>query len=143
MPYNHTPMPVPSQIIDNNQIRQPRISIVIPVYNKLEFTKECLRALQANTPPHLYEIVIVDNASSDRTDKFLKEISSSVQTISNQVNQGFARACNQGADTAQADLVLFLNNDTEPQPGWLEPLLHILDNNPEIAAVGSKLLYPD
>lgn len=113
------------------------------MYNKREFTEACLRALQENTPAHLYEIIIVDNASSDDTAEFLKQTSLPVRTLRNQENQGFARACNQGAAAARADLILFLNNDTEPQPGWLEPLLQILDSDREVAAVGSKLLYPD
>lgn len=124
-------------------MNRPRVSIVIPVYNKLEFTKACLLALQANTPSHLYETIIVDNASNDGTEEFLKEQSSRIRFIRNEANQGFARACNQGASAAQADLILFLNNDTEPQPGWLEPLIYILDSDPRVAAAGSKLLYPD
>jgi len=132
-----------SSTSDDKRNYQPRVSIVIPVYNKLEFTKACLQALQANTPAHLYEIIIVDNASSDGTEEFLKQTSADVRTIRNQINQGFARACNQGAAAAQADLVLFLNNDTEPQPGWLDPLLETLDRDPEVSTVGSKLIYPD
>ena len=122
---------------------EPRVSIVIPVYNKLEFTRTCLQALQANTPADLYETIIVDNASSDGTEEFLNQTATAVRTIRNQANQGFARACNQGAAAAHAGLVLFLNNDTEPQPGWLEHLLQILDDDSAVSAVGSKLLYPD
>jgi len=125
------------------RVSLPRVSIVIPVYNKLEFTKACLIALQANTADHLYETIIVDNASSDGTAEFLTQNSTSVRVLSNAANQGFAKACNQGANSAQADLVLFLNNDTEPQPGWLESLLDIIDQDPDVVAVGSKLLYPD
>ncbi|RQW88751.1 MAG: glycosyltransferase family 2 protein [Geobacter sp.] len=121
----------------------PRVSIVIPVYNKLEFTRACLIALRANTADHLYETIIVDNASSDGTAEFLAQNSASVRVLSNEVNQGFAKACNQGADSAQANLVLFLNNDTEPQRDWLESLLDVIDQDPVVVAVGSKLLYPD
>jgi GT2 family glycosyltransferase len=129
--------------VEDQPLDRPRVSIVIPAYNKLEFTRKCLRALEANTPSRLYETIIVDNASTDGTEEFLKQTSTPVRTIRNQANQGFARACNQGAAAAQADLVLFLNNDTEPQPGWLEPLLQILDRDSDVAAAGSKLLYPD
>ncbi len=128
---------------EDRLIDSPRVSIIIPVYNKLEFTKACLLALQANTPSHLYETIIVDNASNDGTKEFLEEQSARIRIIRNEINQGFARACNQGADAAHSDCVLFLNNDTEPQPGWLEALLQVLDKDPEVAAVGSKLLYPD
>lgn len=128
---------------DQQHKPEPRVSIVIPLYNKLECTKACLLALQANTSSSLYETIIVDNASSDGTEAFLTQTALPVSTIRNRENQGFAKACNQGAAAARADLILFLNNDTEPQPGWLEPLLQILDNDPAVSAVGSKLLYPD
>lgn len=133
----------PTDVVGDRLTEQPRVSIVIPVYNKLEFTRKCLLALQANTPSHLYETIIVDNASTDGTEEFLRQSSAPVRILRNEANQGFARACNQGADAAQADLVLFLNNDTEPQPGWLEPLLQVLDNDSAVVATGSKLLYPD
>ncbi len=136
-------MPGSARSTNDPRLPQPRVSIVIPVYNKLEFTKACLIALQANTAAHLYETIIVDNASSDGTAEFLYQNSTSVRVISNAANQGFATACNQGANSALANLVLFLNNDTEPQPGWLESLLHVIDHGPDVVAVGSKLLYPD
>jgi len=143
---NHASVPTwtdCARIVADHPSQRPRVSIVIPVYNKLEFTKACLLALQANTPAERYETIIVDNASSDGTEDFLKQIAGSARIIRNQANQGFAKACNQGAAAAQAELVLFLNNDTEPQPGWLEPLIHIVDSDSNVAAVGSKLLYPD
>jgi GT2 family glycosyltransferase/Flp pilus assembly protein TadD len=121
----------------------PRVSIIIPVFNKIELTRACLRAVRSNTPSDLFEIIIVDNASTDGTQVFLKEEAADARVIRNQVNRGFAGACNQGARAARGDCLLFLNNDTEPRPGWLEPLLQILDNDPEVAAAGSKLLYPD
>lgn len=123
---------------------QPKTaSIVIPVFNNVEYTKQCLRALIENTPNSPYEVVIVDNGSTDGTKEFLKCLGGSLKIISNAENLGFARACNQGSAVAGGDYLVFLNNDTKVQPGWLEELTKVLQNDSDVAAVGSKLLYPD
>ena len=128
-----------------NQISSffPKVSIVIPVFNKLNFTRRCIELLIRNTNSGLYEIVIVDNGSSDGTTTYLHSLASQFKIIYNHANLGFSQACNQGIRAATAPYILFLNNDTEPQPGWLEPLIEILDNDHSVAAVGSKLLFPD
>ncbi|MBW1900175.1 MAG: glycosyltransferase, partial [Deltaproteobacteria bacterium] len=66
-----------------------------------------------------------------------------VKIIKNEKNLGFAKACNQGAFAAQSKYILFLNNDVKVNTGWLEPLISILDDDLDVAAVGSKLLFPD
>jgi GT2 family glycosyltransferase len=95
------------------------------------------------TPPELYEVVLVDNASSDGTADLLAALDGDVTIIRNEVNQGFARASNQGAAAARGRHLLFLNNDTELHPGWLEPVVEILDREPDVGAVGALLLFPD
>lgn len=120
-----------------------KVSIVIPVFNKLEFTKKCIESIINNTPKCGYEIIVIDNGSTDGTNAYLKSIQGMVRTICNPKNAGFSKACNQGIRAATGPYVLFLNNDTEPQPGWLEPLVDVLDRDPSVAAVGSKLLFPD
>ncbi len=119
------------------------VSIIIPVFNNVEYTKQCLKTLIENTPNNLYEVIIIDNGSTDGTKELLKCLSGNVKIISNRENLGFARACNQGAAAADGNYLVFLNNDTEVQPGWLEELVKVLENDSEIVAVGSKLLYPD
>ncbi len=123
----------------------PRVSIIIPTFNNIALTRQCLDALNRNTPDGRYEIVVVDNASNDGTVEFLreKENAGELRVICNPKNLGFARACNQGAQNARANYILFLNNDTEVQPGWLDPLLHILDADERVAAAGAKLLFSD
>jgi GT2 family glycosyltransferase/Flp pilus assembly protein TadD len=120
-----------------------KVSIIIPVFNKVEYTQKCLTAIFRNTENNLYEIVVVDNASTDGTGKYLKELGDKVKFLTNRENLGFAKACNQGAAIASSEYLLFLNNDTEPKPKWLEPLVNLLDGSVSIAAVGSKLLFPD
>lgn len=121
----------------------PKVSIVIPVFNQLQFTQPCLQALFATLPPGLgCEVIVVDNASSDGTGAYLRGLGSRVRVLTNRDNLGFARACNQGARVACGNYLLFLNNDTVPQPGWLEALLEPLQaGNADIC--GARLLYPD
>ena len=121
----------------------PRVSIIIPVFNKAEYTRKCLESIWRHTPSEQYEIVIVDNASTDGTGKYLKGLGDKVKILTNRENLGFAKACNQGAAIASSEYLLFLNNDTEPRAKWLEPLIKMLDGSQSIAAVGSKLLFPD
>lgn len=121
----------------------PRCSIVIPLFNKVEYTERCLQSLIDNTDDDLYELVLVDNASSDDTASLLRQLEGDVVIIRNEENLGFARASNQGAWAARGEHLLFLNNDTEAHPGWLPPLLAALDRDPATVAVGSRLLFPD
>ena len=131
--------------VQADAIDAPNVSIVIPVFNQLELTRQCLAALKKNTRLAGCEIIVVDNGSADATPGFLKseEAAGQLRLVRNAKNLGFAKACNQGASIARGHYVLFLNNDTEVQPGWLEPLLSVAENDPSVAAVGSKLLYPD
>ncbi len=124
---------------------EPKVSIIIPTFNKLALTRQCLDALIRNTPGGRHEVVVVDNASNDGTVEFLREmeIAGELRVITNPKNLGFAKACNQGARISRGNYLLFLNNDTEVQPGWLDPLLHILDTDEKVATVGGKLLFPD
>jgi GT2 family glycosyltransferase/tetratricopeptide (TPR) repeat protein len=124
---------------------KPEISIIIPTLNKLELTRQCLRAVQANTPAPRHEIIVVDNGSTDGTGDFLRteETAGRLHAVFNSENTGFARACNQGARAASGRYLLFLNNDTEPRPNWLGPLFSLAEGDPAVAVVGGKLLFPD
>ena len=66
-----------------------------------------------------------------------------MKILRNPENVGFIMSCNRGAEAAQGDILVFLNNDTLPLSGWLSPLLRILRDNPEAGAVGGKLIYQD
>ncbi|OQW35778.1 MAG: hypothetical protein A4E19_16140 [Nitrospira sp. SG-bin1] len=118
-------------------------SIIIPVCNRLELTRDCLTALsQIGNQPE-YEVIIVDNGSTDGTQEFLAELKGDVQIIRNEENVGFAKACNRGARVARGQYLVFLNNDTIPQSGWLSSLVSEVDAHQEVGIVGSKLLYPN
>jgi GT2 family glycosyltransferase/glycosyltransferase involved in cell wall biosynthesis len=122
---------------------RPLVSIVIPLFNKVAYTARCLGALSEVTPEELYEVVLVDNASTDATGELLGLLDGDVTIIRNDDNRGFTLACNQGAAAARGRHLLFLNNDTEPRAGWLEALLARLDADPSVGAVGARLVYPD
>ncbi len=124
---------------------RPDVTIVIPVFGKLELTRACLASLAAAPVGASFEVVVVDNASPDGTAAWLREVAAAgrVRAIFNPANTGFAAACNQGAAAARGRHLLFLNNDTEVTPGWLDPLVDTLDLDPRVDAVGARLLYPD
>jgi GT2 family glycosyltransferase/tetratricopeptide (TPR) repeat protein/MoaA/NifB/PqqE/SkfB family radical SAM enzyme len=119
-------------------------SIIIPVFNNLSLTRQCLDSLGENTEgPH--EIIVVDNGSTDGTRDYLSRLEAAgwVRVVYNRTNLGFAKASNQGARAARGEYLVFLNNDTIVQPGWLEEMVACATKDEKIGAVGAKLLYPD
>jgi GT2 family glycosyltransferase len=120
-----------------------KTTIIIPAFNNANYTKKYLLALQKNTnSDFLKEIIVVNNASTDETGKLL-ETFKNIRVITEKKNINFAGACNVGARAAKGEILLFLNNDTEVQPGWLEPIMETVEKNNKIGAVGVKLLFPD
>ncbi|HUB88085.1 MAG TPA: glycosyltransferase [Verrucomicrobiae bacterium] len=121
----------------------PAVSIVIPTFNNFALMRKCLDALFATTPSNS-EIIVVDNSSTDGSLEFLREQENAgrLRLISNPRNEGFARACNRGAQTARNPLLLFLNNDTETTAGWLDALVAAAQL-PDVGIAGAKLLYAD
>ena len=119
------------------------VSIVIPVYNKFSYTDTCLRSLSAAVSKLRVEIIVVDDCSTDaETWQNLSEISG-IRAIRNPQNLGFIGACNAGADVANGEFIVFLNNDTAVQAGWLDALIATFDAHPDAGLVGAKLVYPD
>jgi GT2 family glycosyltransferase/glycosyltransferase involved in cell wall biosynthesis len=116
----------------------PRTSIIIVTYNNLALTKLCLESVFRNTEYPNYEIIVVDNNSTDGTPQFLQELNEkhdNLVIILNSVNGGFAKANNQGIRLSQGEYLVLLNNDTIVPQGWLSRLLaHISD--PEIGLAG-------
>ena len=108
-------------------------SVIVPLFNRCDLTEKCLLSLLDETLDP-FDLVLVDNASTDNTT--LIDV-----TIRNPENYGFARACNQGADRASGDFIVFLNNDTEVHEGWLEALLKPFED-PDVGITGGLLLYP-
>ncbi|MFO0775926.1 MAG: glycosyltransferase [Nitrospiraceae bacterium] len=118
-------------------------SVIIPVWNKCELTQQCIVALAETTNNVSWELIVVDNGSTDETPTFLSTLGGDVRVIRNDENLGFAKACNQGAAVAKGQYLVFLNNDTIPQQGWLSEMVKEVETHPEVTVVGSKLLYED
>lgn len=122
----------------------PHASVVIPVYNHCEATLACLRALAAHPPAFAggLEVIVVDDGSSDATGTWMAQVAG-LRYHRRAANGGFIAACNDGAALARGQFIVFLNNDTIPQPGWLDALLDTFDAQPGAGLVVSQLLYPD
>jgi len=120
----------------------PRVSIVIPVYNKIAYTSACLRSIAAHASAIAFEVIVVDDGSTDATQQRLADIAG-IRAMRNAENLGFVGSCNAGAAAARGDLLLFLNNDTCVTAGWLDALVRCLDEAPHAGLVGAKLVYPD
>ena len=118
----------------------PSSTIIIPVFNHAALTEQCVQALLENSAAR---IVVVDDASTDRTQEMLRRYSGRIEVITHKENYGFATSCNDGAAIAHSEYLVFLNNDTVPQAGWLTALETYATGHPEASVVGSKLLYTD
>jgi GT2 family glycosyltransferase len=122
-------------------------SIVIPCYNGITHTTACLAALRETLPDEFSgEVIVVDDASTDGTaallERWAKE-DARIRILQHPSNVGFILSCNRGAEFSNGEILVFLNNDTIPLPGWLPPLLQLFRDDPMTGAVGGKLLYPD
>jgi GT2 family glycosyltransferase len=121
----------------------PLTSIIIPVFNKADLTFQCLRSLLAEIDTTETEIIVVNNASVDETAEMLSYMGGLVSVIENPINRGFVEACNQGAAIARGKYLIFLNNDTVVLPGWLHNLVDTVEDDAQVGAVGSMLIFPD
>jgi GT2 family glycosyltransferase/glycosyltransferase involved in cell wall biosynthesis len=122
--------------------QMPRATVVIPVFNQFEHTLACLRAIAAHPPRVPFELIVVDDGSTDATAQALPQVGG-LRFHRRAANGGFIAACNDGAGLARGEFLVFLNNDTVPQPGWLDALLQTFDEHPGTGLVGAQLLYPD
>ena len=120
---------------------QPTVSIIIALYNKAHLGLLCLESLLQNAGED-YELILVDNGSTDETGALLGRISGA-QIIRNSENKGFGYACVQGEKNAGGEYLCFLNNDVVLCPGSLEAAVANFRKDPSVGAVGGKLLLSD
>lgn len=125
-----------------NLTNQPLVSIITVNYNQLKITEEFLRSIRKISYPN-YEIIVVDNASVENSIDYLSKKYPEILAIRSDENLGFAGGNNLGIRQARGDYFLMLNNDTEVDPGFLEPLVEAMLSNPKIGMVGSKVRYYD
>ncbi len=124
------------------RVDSPQVSIVIPVYNKVELTAACLNSLVEYPASVDVEVIVVDDCSSDGTADYLADCQG-LTVLRNAGNAGFIDSCNRGAAAASGEFLVFLNNDTTVTEGWLEALLSPMQRDPSVGIVGARLVYPD
>jgi O-antigen biosynthesis protein len=136
-------LPVPNP----RELHLPRaekavVSIIIPTFGNPDVTLACLASIAADPSNLGIEIIVVDDASPGQAAAVL-ELIDGIHLIASPTNHGFIHACNTGARCATGEFLLFLNNDTQVMVGWLEPLVRLFREFPDVGAVGSKLIFPD
>lgn len=122
-----------------------KVVVIIPNWNGQKFLADCLNSLSKITWPN-YEIIIVDNSSTDGSVDFIKKNYPSIFLIENKENLGFAAACNQGIKLALkhgTDYILLLNNDTIVAHDFLEKMVTTAESDKKIGIVGAKIYYDD
>ncbi len=116
-----------------------KLSIIIVNYNVRYFLEQCIRSIYRSDYAYTYEIIVVDNASSDDSISMLEQNFPEVKCIANEHNVGFSAANNQGIAIARGEHVLILNPDTVIREDTLSSCTTFMDAHPEVAAVGVKM----
>ena len=127
---------------DFAEVLEPTVSVVIPVYNHAEFTYRCLQSLRNNFITNSFEVIVVDDCSTDETRELLGRMKG-IRVVRNEKNSGFILSCNAGAAAARGKYIWFLNNDTVLTSDSLDALVATFLEFPDAGLVGSKLVYPD
>ncbi|MES2431641.1 MAG: glycosyltransferase family 2 protein [Bacteroidota bacterium] len=118
---------------------QPSVAIVILNWNGRDFLKKFLPSVLASTYSNK-RIIIADNASTDNSITFLKENFPEVEILQNSTNEGFAKGYNTALSQVKSDYYILLNSDVEVMPGWIEPVIRLMESDPQIGACQPKLL---
>ena len=118
----------------------PVVSIIIPMYNQVEYTYNCICSIFNNSGYDDYEIIVADDNSSESIE-LLRDNFENLVLIRNEANLGFLKNCNHAASKARGQYFVFLNNDTQVQKNWLKELLSCFALSDNIGLAGSKLLY--
>lgn len=120
------------------------LSIIIPVFNCLELTQQCLKSLESSLKGVIdYEVIIVDDGSTDGTREFLKTLKTApYRILLNEDKGNFAINNNRAVAIARGDVLCLLNNDTELPSGWLQPMLNGLDLYPDAGFIGNVQKVP-
>ena len=119
------------------------LSVIIVTYNSSPFIEACLRSLVEQMKGFDYEILIVDNASSDETCRLIQEEFPDATLIQSPSNIGFARANNLGLRKAKGEFVLLINPDTLWKRGDVKEAIQFLRDHPEIGGLGCRLILQD
>jgi GT2 family glycosyltransferase len=122
---------------------KPELSIVILSYNTKELLMNCLLSLAKVRHEAEFEVVVVDNASTDGSAEMVKKEFSEVSLIINEKNLGFAAGNNKAKELCKGEFILFLNSDTVVKPGTINQTLNYLKDHAEAGAITCKLVLPN
>jgi glycosyltransferase involved in cell wall biosynthesis len=118
----------------------PFVSVIIVNYSGAHFLTGCLDALQKQSYPHdRFEVIVSDNGSTDNSLELLRMQYPWVKTLENKKNLGFTTGNNVAIRAAHGEYIVLLNNDTAPQPDWLEEMVKVADDNPQAGIVTGHL----
>jgi GT2 family glycosyltransferase len=120
-----------------------KLCISVISYNGLSFLKECLDSLLSYPPDKEYEILVVDNASSDGSPEFIKNSYPQIKLIINNVNIGFAAANNQAIKSSKSEYVLLINSDCQVYKDSLNKLIEFMDSVRNAGVIGPKIINSD
>src|SRR5690349_8138427 len=121
-----------------------KVSIVIANWNTKDLIRQCIESIFNSVQPGFeYEVIIIDNGSSDGSREYLESLGNRIVLITNDTNRGYAKACNQGMRTAKGEFILLLGSDTIMRKNTIEDCASFLESHPEAGAAGCRLLNPD
>src|SRR4051812_17674190 len=115
-----------------------KLSIVIPTYNAHEWIQGCLDSIRLHRPSADYEIIVVDDRSSDDTVAIVRQQYPDVRLFANEKNVGFGKTVNVGLEASKGEYILVLNNDTWMHEGALDAMIGYLDGHADVGIVGPK-----
>jgi len=122
-----------------DMFEKPFVSIIVPNWNGKHVLRPCLRSLTNLKYPN-YEVIVVDNASTDGSPKIVKDEFPDVKLIVNEKNLVWAGGCNVGIKSAKGEMIAFFNNDAVADPEWLSKLVNVIRSSPQIGVVGGIVL---
>ncbi len=118
----------------------PLISVVIPAYNEEEYIADCIKSVKKQKTNLSYEIIVVDNNSSDKTSSIAKKNGAKVVF---EEKQGLSYARQAGLDAAKGKFLIYLDADTRIAQGWLVEVINYLNNNPEVSGISCSFYFYD
>jgi len=119
------------------------MSVILVCWNNLDYLEPCLNSLYDSNLHSRFDVVVVDNGSTDGSQDMLRDKFPDVRIIQNDHNVGLGKASNQGIEITSGKYILLLNNDTIVNGTSLDRMVEFLESNPNAGAVGGKLLNPD
>jgi glycosyltransferase involved in cell wall biosynthesis len=119
---------------------KPFLSIVIPAYNEEKYLEDCLQSVFKQDIPVPFEVIVVDNASTDQTMAIAKKFDAKI-VFESKKGLSYARQC--GLDTAQGELLVYIDADTRLSKNWIKKIIHYFDTRPDVVGVSCNFYYFD